>query len=83
MLTPESFALQLLLLPAMCCQQILLCHLRIPFPNLPHPIFFKHLMLVQINPKKMSISRVLETIIYETFLHGIVNVLVEEVNGPS
>ena len=45
MLTPESFALQLLLLPAMCCQQILLCHLNTLFPNLPHAIFFKHLML--------------------------------------
>ena len=44
MLTPESFALQLLL-PAMCCQQILLCHLNTLFPNLPHAIFFKHLML--------------------------------------
>ena len=43
MLTPESFALQLLLLPAMCCQQILLCHLNTLFPNLPHAIFFQTL----------------------------------------
>ena len=41
----ESFALQLLLLPAMCCQQLLLCHSNALFPNLPHAIFFQHLML--------------------------------------
>ena len=36
MLTPESLEL---LLSAMCCQQILLCHLNTLFPNLPHAIF--------------------------------------------
>ena len=43
MLTPESFALQLLL-PAMCCQQILLCHLNTLFPK-PSTCHIFHLML--------------------------------------
>ena len=41
MLTPESFALQLLL-PAMFRQQILLCHLRIPFSQTFYIPYFSY-----------------------------------------
>ena len=70
MLTLESFALQLLLLPAMCCQQILLCHLN-TFPK-PSTCYIFYLMLRICNYNESSWMDYLQS----EFFHGSSNGLI-------